>query len=175
MRLFHEPTYRERAAEFAGDVAERVSHRFSPVGNQMPDVDDAEFGRGLGWASIGIGLTEILAPGQVNNLLGLEDTPDRRGALRVFGVRELAQGISILTEDRANETMEAGVFARVAGDMIDSVALGVAATKTKRPFQFAVVTAMVLGIGLADALCAKRLAQRNHGTMRTRASRRLFH
>ena len=158
MRLFHEPTYRERVADFAGDLTERVSDRFSNLGERVPDVTDTEFARGLGWASIAIGVTEILAPRQVNNMLGLEDTPDRRGTLRVMGVREIAQGISILTESRANETMKAGVFARVAGDIIDSAALGVAATKTKKPFSFAVVTAMVMGIGLADVLCAKRLS-----------------
>src|SRR5688572_593202 len=149
MRLFDEPTYRERLADFAGDVTDRISDTYHGVTERVSDVTDTEFARGLGWASIGIGLTEILAPRQVNNMLGLEDTPARRGTLRVMGVREICQGISILTEDRANEKMQAGVYARVAGDLLDSAALGVAATKTKKPFSFAVVTAMVMGIGLA--------------------------
>jgi len=113
------------------------------------DLDDTEFARGLGWASIGIGLTELLAPKQVNELLGLEDTADQRGTLRVCGVREICQGICILTEQEANDRMTAGVWARVAGDVLDSALLGVAATKSRKPFAFAVVTAMVLGIGLA--------------------------
>ena len=158
MRLFSEPTYTERLSDFAGSLGERFSDGFESMTGTGGDATDTEFARGLGWASIAIGLTEILAPGQVNNMLGLDDTPDHRGTLRVLGVRELAQGISILTEDRAGDTMKAGVFARVAGDVIDSAALGMAATKTKKPFAFAVVTAMVLGIGLADVLCAKRLA-----------------
>ena len=53
--------------------------------------------------------------------------------------------------------MKVSLWSRVAGDVLDSALLGVAATKTKKPFAFAVVTAMVLGIGLADLLCAKRL------------------
>jgi hypothetical protein len=122
-------------------------------------VDDTEFARGLGWASIGIGLTEALAPKQVNDLLGLDDTPDRRGTLRVLGVREICHGIAILTEEEANERMAASVISRVAGDVLDSALLGIAATKTKKPFAFAVITAMVLGIGLADLICAKRVSQ----------------
>jgi hypothetical protein len=152
MHLFSEPTYRERLADFSEHMTDRISEGFS-------DTTDTEFGRGLGWASIGIGLTEVLAPKQVNDMLGLDDTPDRRGVLRVCGVREICQGISILTESEANERMKSGVWARVAGDMLDTALLGVAATKTKKPFAFAVITAMVMGIGLADLLCATRLTK----------------
>jgi hypothetical protein len=159
MHLFSEPTYRERLSDFSETLGERVSDGFGRMTQPVRDATDTEFARGLGWASIAIGLTELLAPRQVESLLGLEDTPDRRGTLRVCGVREVCQGISILTDDEANERMKAGVFARVAGDVLDTALLGVAATKTKKPFQFAVVTAMVLGIGLADMLCAKRLTE----------------
>jgi hypothetical protein len=159
MHLFSEPTYRERLSDLTENLGERVSEGFGRMTQPVRDATDTEFARGLGWASIAIGLTEILAPRQVNHLLGLTDTPDRCGTLRVMGVRELAQGVSILTEDRANDTMTAGIVARVAGDVLDSAALGIAATKTTKPFQFAVVTAMVLGIGLADMLCAKRLSE----------------
>jgi hypothetical protein len=129
------------------------------VPERLRDTTDAEFGRGLGWASIAIGLTEVLAPRQVENMLGLEDTPDRRGVLRVLGVRELCHGIGILTENEVSERMKVGVWSRVAGDVLDSALLGIAATKTKKPFAFAVVTGMVLAIGLADLLCAKRLSE----------------
>lgn len=139
-----EPTYAERLADMVPD--------------RLRDTTDAEFGRGLGWASIAIGLTEVLAPKQVENMLGLEDTPDRRGTIRILGVRELCHGIGILTEEEATERMKTGVWARVAGDVLDSALLGVAATKTKKPFSFAVVTGMVLAIGLADLLCARRLS-----------------
>jgi hypothetical protein len=55
--------------------------------------------------------------------------------------------------------MATGVLARCAGDVIDTVAHGVAGTKTKKPFSFGVCTALLLGIGLADMLCAKRLTR----------------
>ena len=159
MHLFSEPTYKERLSNFSSRMAGHISSGFSGMSSRAPDVDDVEFARGLGWASIGIGLTELLAPKQVNNLLGLDDSPDRRGTLRVLGVRELCHGIAILSEEEANQRMAASVASRVAGDVLDSALLGIAATKTKKPFQFAVITAMVLGIGLADLLCAKRVRE----------------
>jgi hypothetical protein len=159
MRLFSEPTYKERLADFSGRMAGHVTDGLGRMTGRATDVDDAEFARGLGWASIGIGLTEVLAPKQVNDMLGLEDTPDRRGTLRVLGVREICHGLAILTEEEVNARLATGVIARVAGDVLDSALLGIAATKTKKPFAFAVITAMVLGIGLADMLCAKRVAE----------------
>jgi hypothetical protein len=44
---------------------------------------------------LAIGLSELFAPGKINDMLGIDDTPQRRGVLRVFGIREIGQGISI--------------------------------------------------------------------------------
>ncbi|MEA2708489.1 MAG: hypothetical protein QOF78_1090 [Phycisphaerales bacterium] len=127
--------------------------------DSVHDVDDVEMARGLGWVSIAIGVTELFAPHKVSELLGLKDMPQRRGTIRVLGVRELCHGVGILTENEPNHKLKAGVFSRVAGDVLDSALLGVAAAKTNKPIQFAVISAMVLGIGVADLLCSKRLAQ----------------
>jgi hypothetical protein len=126
----------------------------------LPDPGDTEFARGLGWASIGIGLAELLGAKQVEELLGIDDNPDCRGTLRALGVREICHGVSILAEEKPTEQLATSVWGRVAGDVLDSALLGLAATKTKKPFQFAAVTAAVLGVGLADLLCAKRLSSR---------------
>lgn len=109
--------------------------------------------RGLGIASIGIGLTELMAPQKVESMLGLEDRPLHQGILRVLGVREIMDGVSILTEKKP----AAGMWSRVAGDVLDTALLGVAARKTRNPKSFAAVSAMVMAIGLADLLCARRL------------------
>jgi hypothetical protein len=122
-------------------------------------VSDTQGARGLGWASIGIGLAELAAPRQVQDLLGIEDRPDHRGVLRVLGVRELLHGVGILTEEKPTPQMTAGVWSRVAGDVLDTASLGVAATKTKRPGRFAVIAAMVAGIGLWDLFFAWRLSR----------------
>lgn len=87
---------------------------------------DLAVARGLGWASIGIGLTEILAPGQVEKMLGIGNGQHTR-VLRAMGVREIAQGIDIL----AHEDPTPGVWARVAGDMLDNALLAVAAKRSR--------------------------------------------
>jgi hypothetical protein len=123
-------------------------------------VSDVDGARGLGWASLVIGLSELVAPKQIQAMLGLDDRPIHRGILRVLGIREVMHGVSILAEDRPNAAMTTGVWSRVAGDALDTALLGVAATKTKRPGSFAAVAAMVMGIGLLDALFAQRLTRR---------------
>src|SRR5690348_6713499 len=107
MRLFSEPTYRERASNFAHSLGERVTDGIGRMTDSVPDITDEQFARGLGWASIGIGLTELLAPTKVNEMLGLDDTPDRRGTTRVLGVRELCQGLSILTSGDSHQKLTA--------------------------------------------------------------------
>ena len=120
--------------------------------------EDTQCARRLGWASIGIGLAELAATRQVTDVLGLEDRPTHRGILRILGVRELMHGVSILTETRPTRNLVAGVWGRVAGDVLDTALLTVAARKTKHPASFAVVSAAVLGVGLLDAIYAERLA-----------------
>ena len=120
---------------------------------------DTEGARALGWTSLGIGLAELAAPRQVEKLLGLEDRPAHRGVLQILGVRELVHGWSLLTEDRPNARMACGVWSRVAGDVLDTAMLGVAAMKTKKPASFAMVAASVLVIGALDLYFAQRMAR----------------
>jgi len=117
----------------------------------MNDIDAA---RGLGFASIAIGLTEILAPKKLEQAMGIGNGQNT-GMLRVLGVREIMHGVDILTHDDPTP----GVWARVAGDVLDSTLLGIAATRTKKPASFSTIFTMVLGIGILDVLFAERLAR----------------
>lgn len=112
--------------------------------------------KALGWASVGIGLTELVVPQQIEHVLGLDDHHRTRGILRVLGIRELMHGLGILTERHPERTAAAGLWSRVAGDALDSALLGLAATRTRRPASFATVAAIVAGIGLLDVLYATR-------------------
>ena len=122
---------------------------------------DAQAAKGLGLTSIAIGLAEIAAPGKVQELLGIEDRPSHRGILRVLGIRELMHGYALLTEEKPSREMTNSVWGRVAGDVLDTAVLGVAATKTKAPARFAAVAAAVMGIGVLDFLSAVRLERHN--------------
>jgi hypothetical protein len=115
--------------------------------------------RALGWASIGIGVTEIVAPHFIQHALGLEDRASHRGVLRVLGVREIMHGVGLLSVPDGSQ-LTAAVWSRVAGDVLDSALLGMAATKTKRPQSFAAVAAAVAAIGLADLCCAIKSSRR---------------
>jgi len=114
-------------------------------------VKEVEVGsKALGLASVGIGLTELAAPRLVESMLGVDDRQSHRGILQVLGVRELMHGVGILTANNCNGEISSGVWARVAGDVLDTALLGVAATKTSRPARFAAVALAVAGIGVAD-------------------------
>ena len=122
------------------------------------DLDsDVAGARGLGWASIGIGLAELAAPQQVQNMLGLQDSAEHRGILRVLGVRELMHGISILTEREPSRQLATSVWSRVMGDAFDAGLLALASIKTQHPGKFAAVAASVNAIGLLDVLYALRV------------------
>ena len=114
--------------------------------------------QGLGWFSLGLGLAEVGAPGALAQLIGVPDDARVRGALRVFGAREIASGVAVLSRPWS----AAGLWARVAGDAIDLAALGVALgwalggrrTRTQR-----VVLALgaVAGVAALDVMTARRL------------------
>jgi uncharacterized membrane protein len=111
---------------------------------------------GLGWFSIGLGLAEVAAPGAVASLIGVRDTPKTRTVLRLYGVRELAAGIGIMTQLRP-----AGwLWARVAGDAVDLTSLASAfGGRGNRKAKVALSMASVLGVTAADVYCARRLGQ----------------
>ena len=108
--------------------------------------------RGLGWFSIGLGLSEMLAPRQLSRAIGV---PHRRDLLLpLLGVRELVSGVGILAQRDKARTW---VKSRVLGDMIDLSLLGAAFSSRKRdPVRLAVATAAVAGVTLLDILCAAR-------------------
>jgi hypothetical protein len=120
---------------------------------------DAEGARALGWASLAIGLTEMAAPKVVQNLLGIDDTPQSRGVLRVLGAREIAHGVGILSDTEPDGKLAGAVWARVAGDALDTALLAKAVMKTTKPASFALVSAAVMGIGLLDMYYAQRLTR----------------
>lgn len=99
--------------------------------------------RALGWFSIGLGVTELVAPGRLARTLGLED---KVGLIRAYGARELAAAVPTLSVDK-----QIGLAARIGGDVLD---LGTLATALRRDNpkrqNAAIATALVAGITLLD-------------------------
>ena len=133
----------------------------------MATANEEKLATGLGWFSIGLGLAELVAPRQVANLIGLEDKGHRNGTLRLYGLREIAAGIGILSQPQP-----AGwLWARVAGDMLDLASLGVAFTsKDRSAGKLAGATAAVAGVTALDILTAQRLSQSSNGFDRATAT-----
>ena len=137
--------------------------RMFPRSNKASESEDVmnemRVARGLGWFSIGLGLTEVLAGRALGRSLGIED---RAWLLRAFGVREIAAGVLILSESKPS----AGVWARVVGDVMDLAALGSAFTEDNpERDKVAIALGTVAGITVLDYWCARRLGSaRPHGS-----------
>jgi uncharacterized membrane protein len=120
-------------------------------------VDEAErVARGLGWLSIGVGLTQMAAPGRVARLIGLDDHEANRDTMVAIGVRELASGVGILARERP----VGPVWTRVGGDLMDLALLGRAlrSDDTERS-RLAVSTAAVVGRTILDVFAGQSLAR----------------
>jgi fructose-specific phosphotransferase system IIC component len=122
----------------------RSKSRYTPT--------DLATGKVLGVASIAIGLTEILAPRKLEKAMGIGNG-QTTGILRTLGVREISHGVDLLTHDDPAP----GIFARVLGDMLDGVLLGLAARKSRNPSGMAAIFALVMPVVLADMIFAGRL------------------
>ena len=123
-------------------------------------VHDVELAKGLGYFSLGLGLTEIFAGGMLSRLLGL----GQPSLVRAFGARELAAGVYVL----ASPDAPAGLWARVGGDLLDLAVLGSALGPSNRNRGAAVIaTLMVAGVTALDVLCATSLNNRSSRALRT--------
>lgn len=109
----------------------------------------------LGWFSIGLGTAQVAAPRTLSKLIGASDDGIAPIVMRAFGVRELAQGVGILTRPRPT----VWVWSRVAGDAVDLGLLGlVAATSRKARTAFAI--ANVAMVFVPDVYEARYLSSR---------------
>jgi uncharacterized membrane protein len=124
---------------------------------------------GLGWFSIGLGVAELLAPGGLAKLIGINDDERTRGILRFYGLREIGAGVGILTNERPGGWL----WSRVAGDMVDlsSLVLAFRSAETDQT-RVGIATAAVLGVTAIDVICAQELSG-SPGLARTSARGRV--
>lgn len=128
----------------------------------MPKSSPKRLAKGLGWFSIGLGVTELLAPRFIANISGVPNS--RTGLIRLYGLREIAAGVAIFSQKEP----AAGVWSRVAGDALDLASLGMAFTSpdAKRG-RVAFATANVLAVTALDLICAKQLSTNSPGVHAT--------
>ncbi|MFP2923965.1 hypothetical protein ACLESO_01865 [Pyxidicoccus sp. 3LG] len=108
--------------------------------------------RGLGWFSIGLGLTELLAPRALARFLGVKQGTR---LLRAYGLREIAAGVGILLLSPSRPTP--WVWARVGGDLLDLATLGKALKDSPKKGNVTFAIGNVVAATALDAYCARRL------------------
>ncbi|WP_025599963.1 hypothetical protein [Burkholderia sp. WSM2230] len=117
---------------------------------RLPQPDS--IARGLGWFSIALGVAELVAPRMMARVAGVE-TGD--GAMRFYGLRELACGVGIL----ASRNPRPFLWARVGGDALDLGTLALSsnrlsARERQRAGVAAVNVACVTALDVYAATCA---------------------
>lgn len=118
----------------------------------MSDSSTSMLVKGLGVASLGLGLTEVLAPKRVAALAGVDDTSRSRPVIRALGLRECGHAAALLFGPNKL------VWTRVAGDALDLALLvaGVANRGRGRRGRGAVSAVALAGIAGADLYVALR-------------------
>lgn len=112
---------------------------------------DLRIAKGLGFFSLGLGLTELLAPAWLGRFIGAGD--EHRRLLQLFGVREIAAGVAILASPRPT----GGLWARIAGDALDLAGLFAALRGSRQRGRLAGALGAVAGVSALDVFAAQRL------------------
>ena len=109
----------------------------------------------LGWFSIGLGTAQLLAPMAMCRLVGASGNGASRALMRLMGVRELTQGVGILTRPRPTMWL----WSRVAGDGLDLSLLVLTAVKNRRA-RTALAIANVVAVTVPDVMESLDLSRR---------------
>lgn len=125
--------------------------------------------RALGWASVGLGVPQLLAPGKVLRLAGVHPASGSTSLVRLVGMREVGAAAALLTKPKQG----AFVWARVAGDVMDLALLGRALRRGgNQARKLGPATVAVAGITALDIVAAVQrtiVARRDGGGAATRA------
>src|SRR5512133_3134578 len=126
----------------------------------------------LGLFSIGLGMAEVLVPGAMAKLIGVDDDDQNRTLLRTMGMREISSGVAILSKQQP----EKAVWSRVAGDALDLAFLGRAlANPENNRGRTLFATANVLAVTALDVMCAKQLSRQPKTVANEGANKGIIH
>lgn len=105
--------------------------------------------KGLGWFSIALGITELLAGRGLAEALGLGG---KFRLVRLFGAREITAGVMTLSPDK-----RVGLWSRVTGDIMDLllVATAVDAPRSYHRRNAKLALAIVAGVTVFDFIAAR--------------------
>jgi uncharacterized protein YjeT (DUF2065 family) len=107
------------ATAFMPMQADRVKTRLPEDYRDYRGAEPGPLGMFLGFFSLGLGLTELCCPNSLAKLIGFRLSPE---IIRAYGLREIATGVGILSDDRPATWL----WGRVAGDTLDLATLAAA-------------------------------------------------
>ena len=115
----------------------------------LDQLDRYQLNKALGWFSIGLGLTQLLAPRALGRFIGAGD--GYTTLLRLCGAREVASGLGLLSE----RAPASSAISRVAGDVMDLALLGAALrSPDAKPARLLAAATTVLGVTAIDMYAA---------------------
>lgn len=108
--------------------------------------------RGLGWFSLGLGVTQLIAAGGLARWLGMRGYEP---LIRTYGAREILSGVATLSVDKTP-----GLWSRVGGDALDisTLAIGLQHDNPKKG-NVGLALAAVIGVTILDLYCAQELSK----------------
>jgi hypothetical protein len=116
--------------------------------------------KGLGYFSLALGATELLAPRSVCKAAGLDG---QETLVRLYGAREVATGIAILASHDATPW----IWGRVAGDALDiATVIGAGPKGSALQGRKLLTLAMLIGATAMDAFCSVGLTGEKGGRKR---------
>ena len=119
-----------------------------------------QLARALGWFSIALGVSQVLAARRYSRALGVQG---RESLIRACGLREIGAGVLTLSTER-----RAGLWSRVGGDALDIALLGTALRGNRDRGNLSLALALVVGITALDvfgAQAATALHSRRRGSV----------
>src|SRR5512140_1356598 len=112
-------------------------------------MDANRLSRGLGWWSVGLGLTELTFAERFCQQLGFRG---RMALVRAHGVREILKGVGLLTRRDPRPWL----WGRLAGDALDLCVLGVTLRRPEVPSTWRLAVSLTaVGLTLVDALAVR--------------------
>ncbi|HVL50107.1 MAG TPA: SRPBCC family protein [Actinomycetota bacterium] len=143
-----------RAGDRGGPASWIEASPGMPRSAEAISMADRRIARALGWFSLGIGIPQVLMPGRVNRLVGLENTLIKRQVMRLVGFREIATGAGIFfSQPKPAEWL----WARAGGDLMDLLMLKRAfGNPMSRKGRLLLATADVAVIGALDVIQARK-------------------
>jgi uncharacterized membrane protein len=125
-----------------------------------PDETSRQLARALGWFSVGLGMAALITPSRMAQMVGVPESGGNQALLRAIGLREIASGVGILTQQDPSSWL----WARVGGDALDLAMLTRAMGDERADRgRVAVATAAVIGVTAVDAYATRQITQDQNG------------